>query len=198
MANSALDLVIGSIEQHMDLAAKVLMDLVPEIETVLEQVVAAALLGRTIFWCGNGGSAADSQHLAAELIGRFKRERRAIASIALTTDSSVLTSLANDYSYEDVFSRQVEALVKPGDVLFAISTSGNSANVLGAVNLANDKDAITVGLLGRDGGRLKAACRHALVIPSADTARIQEMHIMIGHVLCDAVEAAVSATPRSR
>jgi D-sedoheptulose 7-phosphate isomerase len=196
MTNSTPDLVIGSIKQHMELVTKVLTDMVPKIEAVVEKVVAAALLRRTIFWCGNGGSAADSQHLAAELIGRFKRERRAIASLALTTDSSVLTSLANDYSYEDVFARQAEALVKPGDVLFAISTSGNSANVLAAVNMANSKEAVTIGLLGRDGGRLRSACRYSLVVPSADTARIQEMHIMIGHVVCDAVEAAVSATPR--
>jgi len=198
MSDPLLESLKASIDDHVNLAARVRGELLAEIEPILREVTAAALHRKTIFWCGNGGSAADSQHLAAELIGRFRRERRAIASIALTTDSSVLTSLANDYSYDDVFSRQAEALVRPGDILFAISTSGNSMNVLNAVKLANERGAITVGLLGRDGGKIREHCRYALVVPSADTARIQEMHILIGHALCDAIEAVVfgSSSPQ--
>lgn len=144
--------------------------------------------GSTLFWCGNGGSAADSQHLAAELVGRFKKNRRALRSIALTTDSSVLTCVANDYSYDDIFSRQVEALGRPGDVLIGISTSGNSANVLRAVKTAKEMGLTTIALLGKGGGTTKVLADHALVVPSESTARIQEAHILIGHILCELIE----------
>lgn len=147
----------------------------------------------TIFWCGNGGSAADSQHLAAELIGRFKRERKAISSIALTTDTSALTAIGNDYSYSEIFKRQVEGLVRRGDVLIGVSTSGNSENVLQAIRAAKRRRAITVGLLGRDGGRLKTECDHCLIVPSDDTARIQECHIMVGHIICDLIEREIAS-----
>lgn len=138
--------------------------------------------------CGNGGSAADSQHIAAELIGRFKKERGALAAIALSTDTSILTCVGNDYSYDDIFSRQVTGLAKPGDILIAISTSGNSPNVLKAVDEANKAGCITVALTGRDGGKLAPLCQHSIVVPSNETARIQEMHIMVGHMLCDLLE----------
>jgi len=142
----------------------------------------------TLFWCGNGGSAADSQHLAAELVGRFKKDRKALRSIALTTDTSVLTCVANDYSYEDIFSRQLEALAREGDVLMAISTSGNSENVLRALRVAEELGVKTIALLGKDGGQAKAIADLAIVIPSDSTARIQEAHILIGHILCDLIE----------
>ena len=153
--------------------------------------------GGRLFWAGNGGSAADCQHLAAELVGRFERERRGLASIALTTDSSVLTSVSNDYGFESVFARQVEALCRPGDMLVGLSTSGNSANVLRAMECAAGLDVYRVGLTGGSGGALRAQCELCLVVPSDNTARIQEAHILIGHILCDLVERqAVAPTAR--
>lgn len=155
----------------------------------ISQLLAHSLAnGGTLFWCGNGGSAADSQHLAAELVGRFKKNRRALRSIALTTDTSVLTCVANDYSYDDIFARQVEALGRPGDVLIGISTSGNSENVLRAFKAAKELGLMTIALLGKGGGYIKDLADHALVIPSDSTARIQEAHILIGHILCELIE----------
>ena len=138
--------------------------------------------------CGNGGSAADSQHLAAEFTGRFIKDRPPIAAVALSTDTSALTCIGNDYSFNDIFARQVQALGKAGDCLIAISTSGNSGNVLAAVAAAKSLGISTIGLLGRDGGKLKAQCDVSIVVPSQVTARIQEAHILIGHSLCGAVE----------
>ena len=144
--------------------------------------------GGKLMLCGNGGSAADSQHLAAEFTGRFIEDRPPIAAIALSTDTSALTCIANDYSFEAIFARQVQAIGKPGDCLIAISTSGNSGNVLAAVAAAKALGITCIGLLGRDGGKLKAECDIAIVVPSQVTARIQEAHIRIGHSLCGAVE----------
>jgi len=144
--------------------------------------------GGKLLLMGNGGSAADAQHIAAELIGRFRRERRAVPAIALTVDTSALTALANDYGFETVFSRQVEALAREGDVVIGISTSGNSENVIRAVRRANEIGAVTLGLLGRDGGQLKDQVQLPIVVPSDDTARIQETHITIGHILCELLE----------
>ena len=153
--------------------------------------------GGRLFWMGNGGSAADSQHLAAELVGRFERERSGLASIALTTDSSILTSVSNDYGFESVFSRQVEALCRPGDILVGLSTSGNSANVLRAMERAADMDVYRVALTGGSGGALREHADLCLVVPSGSTARIQEAHILIGHLVCDLVERhAVAAAGR--
>ena len=144
--------------------------------------------GGKLMLCGNGGSAADSQHLAAEFTGRFIKDRPPIAAIALSTDTSALTCIANDYSFEAIFARQVQAIGKPGDCLIAISTSGNSGNVLAAVAAAKALGITCIGLLGREGGKLKAECDIAIVVPSQVTARIQEAHILIGHSLCGAVE----------
>jgi D-sedoheptulose 7-phosphate isomerase len=144
--------------------------------------------GGKLMLCGNGGSAADSQHLAAEFTGRFIKDRPPIAAIALSTDTSALTCIANDYSFDAIFARQVQAIGKPGDCLIAISTSGNSGNVLAAVAAAKALGITCIGLLGRDGGKLKAECDIAIVVPSQVTARIQEAHILIGHSLCGAVE----------
>lgn len=149
--------------------------------------------GKIVFF-GNGGSAADAQHLAAELVVRYRQERPAMAAIALTTDSSILTACANDYSYDHVFARQVEALVRPEDAVIGISTSGNSPNVLAGLEAARRLGAATIGFAGRDGGKMPSLCDALLVVPSPVTARIQEMHIMIGHALCDLLEqAAVDA-----
>jgi len=141
------------------------------------------------YFCGNGGSAADAQHLAAELVGRFVLERPGLAAQALTANTSVLTAIANDYDYDRVLARQVEAFVKPHDVLVGLSTSGNSRNVLAAVAKAKEIGAFTVGFTGGAGGRLKALSDCCICIPSSDTARIQECHILLGHILCEVVEA---------
>lgn len=144
--------------------------------------------GGKLLLMGNGGSAADAQHIAAELVGRFKMERKAIPAIALTTDSSILTCLANDYGFESVFARQVEALALKGDVVMGISTSGNSENLIRAFKKADEIGAVTIGLLGNDGGKMKDRVHAAIVVPSTDTARIQEVHITIGHIICEIIE----------
>ena len=146
--------------------------------------------GCKILVCGNGGSAADAQHLAAELSGRYLKERRALAGLALTTDTSALTAIGNDYGFDQIFSRQVEAIGRPGDLLIGISTSGNSPNVLLAVEAAKRLGLHTLGLLGRDGGKLKDQVDDALVVPSTVTARIQEVHQMVYHFWCEALDAA--------
>lgn len=151
-------------------------------------ISAALSSGNKVMFCGNGGSAADSQHLAAELTGRFVKDRPPLAAIALSTDSSALTCIANDYSFADVFVRQVQALGRPGDCLVGISTSGNSENVLRAFRMARDMGVTTIGLLGRDGGMLKPLSDAAIIVPSHTTARIQEAHILIGHTLCGLIE----------
>jgi D-sedoheptulose 7-phosphate isomerase len=163
----------------------------PLLQTIAEELAKSIKNRNTILWCGNGGSAADSQHLAAELVGRFRRNRRGLPSIALTTDTSILTAIANDFGYEDVFRRQVEALGEPGDVLVGISTSGNSKNVCGALELARDMGLITVAMTGLGGGKMAALADHSLYINSTDTARVQEAHILVGHMFCDWIELTV-------
>ena len=162
------------------------------LDTTVNQAIDACVQslqkGGKLMLCGNGGSAADSQHLAAEFTGRFIKDRPPIAAVALSTDTSALTCIGNDYSFNDIFSRQIQALGKAGDCLIAISTSGNSGNVLSAVAAAKSLGISTIGLLGRDGGKLKTQCDIAIVVPSQVTARIQEAHILIGHSLCGAVE----------
>ena len=158
------------------------------LEAIARVMTDALHRGGQILWCGNGGSAGDSQHLAAEIVGRFRRERRGLASIALTTDSSILTAVANDYGYEAVFSRQVEALGRPGDVLVGISTSGNSHNVIAAVEAANSQGVTTVGFTGEGGGRMGSLVDHLFAVGTRDTARVQEAHILAGHMLCDWIE----------
>jgi len=156
-----------------------------------ETMAACLAKGGKLMLCGNGGSAADCQHLAAELTGRLVRDRRPLAALALTTDTSALTCIANDYDFQQVFARQVVALGRPGDVLLGISTSGRSENVLRAVQAARGLGMVTVGLLGRDGGPLRELCDISIVVPSQTTARIQEMHILIGHTVCAQIEAAL-------
>jgi D-sedoheptulose 7-phosphate isomerase len=150
--------------------------------------------GGKVLLCGNGGSAADSQHIAAELTGRFIQDRRALAAVALTTDTSALTAIANDYSFDAVFARQVAALGAPGDCLIGISTSGHSRNVIQAAEAARGIGMHIIGLLGRDGGALRALCDVAIVVPSESTARIQEAHGFIGHTLCGLIESALGLT----
>jgi len=161
---------------------------IAEIEHVVEFIIGAYKTGGKVVLFGNGGSAADAQHIASELVGRFMLKRQAFPAIALTTNTSTLTALANDYGYETVFSRQVEALVNERDVVIGISTSGNSPNVVEAIKMAKIKGAKTVALTGSDGGKLAEVADLALIVPSDSTPRIQEAHITIGHIVCELVE----------
>ncbi len=175
--------VVGKVSEHAAV-----------IEKLAEVLVDAYKRGNKMVLCGNGGSAADAQHLAAELVGSYEnRNRKALPALALTTDTSALTAIGNDFSYESIFSRQVEAMVNPGDVLIGISTSGNSKNVIKAVQAAKAKKAITVGFSGETGGALKAECDYCFCAPSKVTAMVQECHIMVGHILCGIVEETMAA-----
>jgi D-sedoheptulose 7-phosphate isomerase len=162
------------------------------IEAMAEAVVAGLTKGGKLLVCGNGGSASDAAHFAGELVGRFLKERPAISAVALNTDMSTLTAVANDYGFNRVFGRQVEALGRPGDVLFILSTSGNSPNLLDAANMAKKKGLATLGLLGRDGGKVRDMLDYALVVPATLSPRIQEIHITVIHILCDLVESALN------
>jgi D-sedoheptulose 7-phosphate isomerase len=179
-----------AVQEHV-LVIESLRAQLPMLERIGVEMTRAVLAANKILWCGNGGSAADSQHLAAELVGRFRRERPGLASIALTTDSSILTSISNDYGYERVFSRQVEALCAPGDVLVGISTSGNSRNVCLALEAGHRRGAFTVAFTGSGGGAMAGVADATLCVSSGDTARIQEAHILCGHMLCDWIELSV-------
>ncbi|MFA6144387.1 MAG: D-sedoheptulose 7-phosphate isomerase [Sulfurimonas sp.] len=158
------------------------------IVTVAQECVAVYRRGKKTMIAGNGGSAADAQHIAAELVGRYGFDRPSIPSLALTTDSSNLTAIGNDYGYDKVFSRQLEGMSQEGDLFIGISTSGNSQNIINAFESAKDRGVITVALVGRDGGKMAQMADFAIVIPSNATPRIQESHILIGHILCDIIE----------
>ena len=184
------------IEQHFidsaDLKYQSAQVLAKPIEAAVQALLACVTSGGKVLACGNGGSASDAQHFAAEFVGRFERERPELAAVALTTDSSVLTAIANDYDFKVVFSRQVRALGQPGDVLLAISTSGNSANVIAAIEAAHAREMVVVGLSGHGGGRMAQVLRDTdvhICVPSDRTARIQEVHILALHCLCDAVDS---------
>ena len=179
-----------AVDEHIA-AAVTLKALLPLVEEVADVMSAALRRGNKILFCGNGGSAADAQHLAGELVGRFMRERPAYPALALTVNSSSLTAIGNDYGFDCVFSRQVRAFGNSGDVLVAISSSGNSVNVNEAADAAREIGLHVIGLTGRDGGALKALCQHSIVIPADSTPRIQEMHITVGHILCGLVENAL-------
>lgn len=158
------------------------------IKTICDLVINTLRSGGKIIWMGNGGSAADSQHLAAELVGRFKKERAGLPSIALTTDTSIITAIANDYGFDVVFERQIESLCMPNDLVIGISTSGNSTNVVRAIQKAKQKGATVVALTGGSGGELKQIADITLIVNSSNTARIQECHILVGHIICEAVD----------
>lgn len=181
-------MVIAELKDHQNLIQKVIDTLVPDIEKACQMVITTIQNGNKVLIAGNGGSAADAQHIAAEFSGRFVKDRKALPGIALTTDTSAITSIANDYGYEHVFSRQLEALAQPGDLFIGISTSGNSEVVLKAFRSATAIGCKTLGLSGRDGGKMNGLCDINIVVPSNVTARIQEMHILIGHILCKAVD----------
>ncbi len=185
---NATENLTNAITQHQVMFNQ-LNALIPQIAEVADELRACIQRGGKILLCGNGGSAADSQHIAAEIVGRYKKERRGMAAIALTTDTSILTSVGNDYGYDYIFARQIEALCRPEDVVIGITTSGNSTNVAKAMIEANSIGATTIGLTGGNGGKLKELCKFNLIMPSHDTPRIQEAHIFVGHSLCDLLEA---------
>lgn len=187
--------LIERISQHFHDSAQTKLDatelLAAPIAEAVQAMVASLLNDGKILACGNGGSAGDAQHFAAELVGRFEAERQELAAIALTTDSSILTAVANDYSFEVVFAKQVRALGRPGDVLLAISTSGNSGNVIKAIEAAHDNDLTVVALTGKGGGRIGQMLRDGdihLCVPADRTARIQETHLLAIHCLCDGID----------
>jgi len=175
---------------HKTTIEKTIEVMIPQIEEASKLVIETLKNGNKILLCGNGGSAADAQHIAAELTGRYKTERRGLAGIALTTDTSALTAIANDYGYDRIFDRQVESLAREGDLLIGISTSGNSMNIMSALAVAKLFGCRTIGLSGKEGGEMNRICHVNLIVPSDDTPRIQEMHILIGHILCQAVDNA--------
>jgi D-sedoheptulose 7-phosphate isomerase len=175
------------LDEHNDLFSR-LHEIAAEVIRAAELIVATLRTGNKILICGNGGSASDAQHFAAEIVGRFEKERRALSAISLTTDTSILTALGNDYGYDTVFSRQVEGIAVSGDVLIGISTSGNSRNVILAVESAKNRGVKSIGLLGRDGGTLAPCVDIPLIVPHSVTARIQEAHIFILHFWCALIE----------
>jgi D-sedoheptulose 7-phosphate isomerase len=183
--------VNSNFQQHLETVQSHIDELAPLITEGAERMIQALLADRKILACGNGGSAADSQHFSSELLNRFELERPGLPAIALTTDSSTLTSIANDYNYDDIFSKQVRALGQPGDVLLAISTSGNSRNVVRAVEAARERGMAVVALNGRDGGQIAAALGDNdvnICVHGPSTARIQELHIIAIHCLCDLID----------
>ncbi|QXE88285.1 D-sedoheptulose 7-phosphate isomerase [Geomonas nitrogeniifigens] len=178
----------AQLQAHAQVIAALERDLCPSLESAVSLLAAALRDGKKLLVFGNGGSAADAQHFAAEIVGRFKLERRALPAIALSTDTSILTAVGNDYGFERIFSRQVEAHANPGDVLVGISTSGNSPNVKLALETGKRLGCRSIALLGKDGGSIKGVAELSLVVPSDDTPRIQEGHITMIHILCDLVE----------
>ncbi len=190
-ANGQNGLILDSLKQHLEVFSKVIARDVESIEKCAELILRTFEGGNKILICGNGGSASDAQHIAAEFVGRFETERRALPAIALTTDTSALTALANDYDFERIFSRQVEALGREGDLLIAISTSGNSPNVISAVMKARQIGCKILGLTGAKGKKLASLCDQAYLAPSDRTARIQEVHITVAHIWCEIVDAKI-------
>ncbi len=182
------EMIQSELNGHVATAQLVAGTMNETIQKACEMAVQTLKAGGKILIFGNGGSAADAQHIAAELTGRYKTERPSLAGIALTTDTSALTAIGNDYGYDRVFDRQLEGLGRTGDMAIGISTSGNSKNVISALELAKQKGMRTLGLSGRDGGGMNSACELNIVIPSNDTPRIQEMHITIGHIICQAID----------
>lgn len=181
-------MISDELKDHRDVITKVIDNLVPDIEAACAIICEVIKAGNKVLLAGNGGSAADAQHIAAELTGRFVKERKPLPGIALTTDTSALTAIANDYGYDQVFSRQLEGLASVGDLFIGISTSGNSAGIIKAFDVARALNCKTLGLSGRDGGKMNDCCDLNIIVPSIVTARIQEMHILIGHILCKAVD----------
>lgn len=185
--------IASQLAAHREVIDKVEQQLSTQIADMVTLLVETFNAGGKLLVMGNGGSAADAQHFVAEIVSRFKMERRGLPAIALSTDTSILTAIGNDYGFDRVFSRQVEALAVSGDLVVGISTSGNSVNVLKALQLAREKGCRTIGLLGNGGGTIKDVCSLAMVVPTSDTPRVQEAHITIIHIACGLLEKALFA-----
>lgn len=181
------------IQSSVDTKQQILDDekMLYAIQEITEVITFAFQQGRKVYFCGNGGSAADAQHLAAEFSGRFYKDRKALPAEALHCNTSYLTAAANDYHFDDIYARLIYGIGQPSDILIGLSTSGNSVNILKAFQMARQQQMITIGLTGASGGKLKEHCDHLLMVPSNDTPRIQESHIMLGHIICELVEEAV-------
>ncbi len=197
---SKKSLISDYIEKSIQTKKELLKTRVGVIAQIAKEIINAYKRGNKVIWFGNGGSAADAQHLACELVSRFYLERKALASIALTTNTSELTAIANDYDFDKVFARQVEALANPGDIVIGISTSGNSPNVIKGIKEARRRGTITIAFTGASGGKLKGNGNvdYILTVPSEDTPRIQESHIMIGHIICYLVEKELFGNENER
>ncbi len=189
------DILRKNIESSIEVHGRLLRECLPTLTVAADALISAYLTGHKAIFFGNGGSAADAQHLAAEFLGRYLRERRPLPALALHVNTSAVTAIANDYGYEQVFSRQIEALAVPGDIAVGLSTSGNSQSVIEAVTVARKMGVYTIGLTGASGGRLRGLVDVLLAMPTDDTPRIQECHILVGHALCDAVEQAITMAP---
>ena len=181
-------IIKNEFNSHLKVSQDSMASLTSAIEKAAKICIHGLKNGKKIVIFGNGGSAADAQHIAAELVGRYKTERRALAAIAITTDTSALTAIGNDYGYLKVFDRQLEALANKEDIIIGLSTSGNSENVINALNLANKLGCMTIGMSGNSGGKMNSICNTNIVVPSDDTPRIQEMHIFIGHTICHLID----------
>lgn len=181
-------MIARQLQEHQQLLKQVETELIPAVARLAERLIDTFKIGNKLLLMGNGGSAADAQHFAGEIVSRFRMERPGLPAIALSTDTSTITAIGNDYGFERIFSRQVEALATPGDAVLGISTSGNSPNVLKALELARHAGCTTIGLLGKDGGSIKEVCDIPLIVPSYDTPRVQEVHITLIHILCDLIE----------
>jgi len=193
------DPILNELQHHLRIVEQTVSESSPQIHRIADALSACFHGGQKLLLCGNGGSAADAQHVAGEFINRFRHDREGLPALALTTDTSVLTAIGNDSSFSQIFSRQVEALASPGDVLLAISTGGRSANVLAALRSARARGTTTVDLTGEDGRKSMAPlCDYCVVVPSTDTARIQECHAFILHVLCGMAEARFLELKRGR
>jgi len=183
-----MSIIKNEFNQHVQVSLETLKTIEKSLESSAITCMNALSKGNKILLCGNGGSAADAQHIAAELVGRYKTERRGLPAIALTTDTSTITSIANDFGYSKIFERQVEAIANKGDVLIGISTGGTSLNVISALKIAKNLECKTIGLSGKGGGNFNDICDINIIVPSDDTARIQEMHILIGHTICHFID----------
>jgi len=188
-----VDRILTIWNEHLEVS-KALPSLASAVSSAVDMICSSLTAGGQLLLAGNGGSAADAQHIAAELTGRFLRERRPLRALALHGNTSALTAVGNDYGYEHVFARELSAHSRPGDVLLAISTSGNSPNILHAINEARNNKVSVIGLTGESGGRMRMACDLCLCVPSRSTARIQEMHITIGHTICELLEERLAET----
>lgn len=186
-------LITQVIKNSIEAKKKILenRDILSVIEGTTEEIIKAFKKDKKVLLCGNGGSAADAQHIAAEFSGKFYLDREPLFAQALHTNTSFLTAVANDYSYDEVFARMVQAMGREGDILIGISTSGNSQNIIKAIEIANSCKMITVGLTGQEGGKMKDICKYLIAVPSTDTPRVQESHILIGHIICEIVEKSI-------